>query len=227
MATGSDSKKGKKTEQKSKKSIQVPDDDSEQTDVGNNRHQTRSTTLRTKNSGNASELDGDSTVTDDNPEEDINQTADDEQNNLQPKLDLSIGKRRTRKRKAVSTQDGQDKRNETTNDVQAEEETEDSFHCHICKKTFVNYNNFRAHKIKCWPTAKKHQCEKCRKGFDAKSIMQQHYDFQHTKKPKRFICEICKKSFELKKTLDEHNMHLHSKGSYKFQCDYCGRGFSI
>ena len=42
----------------------------------------------------------------------------------------------------------------------ADDETEDSFHCHICKKTFVNSNNFRAHKIKCWPTAKKHQCEK-------------------------------------------------------------------
>ena len=55
--------------------------------------------------------------------------------------------------------------------------------------------------------------------------MQQHYDYRHTKKPKRFVCDICKKSFELKKTLDEHNMHLHSKGSYKFQCDYCGRGF--
>ena len=55
--------------------------------------------------------------------------------------------------------------------------------------------------------------------------MQQHYDYRHTKKPKRFICDICKKSFELKKMLDEHNMRLHSKGSYKFQCDYCGRGF--
>ena len=125
----------------------------------------------------------------------------------------------------MSTEEGQDQRNETTNDVQADDETEDSFHCHICKKTFMNYNNFRAHKIKCWPTAKKHQCEKCGKGFDVKSIMQQHYDFWHTKKPKKFICEICKKSFELKKTLDEHNMCLHSKGSYKFQCDYCGRGF--
>ena len=89
----------------------------------------------------------------------------------------------------------------------------------------MNYNNFRAHKIKCWATAKKHQCEKCGKGFDAKSIMQQHYDYRHTKKPKRFVCDICKKSYELKKTLDEHNMRLHSKGSYKFQCDYCGRGF--
>ena len=225
LAAGSDSKKGKKTKQNNKKSIEVPDDDTEQTDAGNNRCQTHSTTLRTKNSDNASKLDGDRTVTDENPEEGTNQTADDEQNNEQQKLDPPIAKKRTRKRKGVSTQDGQNDKNETTNDVQADEEIDDTFHCHICKKTFMNYNNFRAYKIKCWAMAKKHQCEKCGKGFDAKSIMQQHYDYRHTNKPKRFICDPCKKSFELKKTLDEHNMRLHSKGSYKFQCDYCGRGF--
>ena len=140
---------------------------------------------------------------------------------------MAIATRSTHKRKAVSNEAVNTQTNETTNDVQAEEETEDTFHCHICKKNFVKYNNFRAHKIKCWPTAKKHQCEKCGKGFDAKSIMQQQYDFRHTNKLKRFVCEICQKSFELKKTLDEHNMHLDSKGSYKFQCDYCGRAFSI
>ena len=225
LSTGSGSRKGKKKEQKNKKSIGVPDDDTEQTDAEINRRQTRSTTIRTKISDNASEHDADRTVTDENPEEGTNETANDEQNNVQQKEDTAIANRRTRKRKAVSMQDGQDTINETTNDVQADEKTDDTFHCHICKKTFMNYNNFRAHKIKCWATAKKHQCEKCGKGFDAKSIMQQHYDYRHTKKPKRFVCDICKKSYELKKTLDEHNMHLHSKGSYKFQCDYCGRGF--
>ena len=191
LSTGSGSRKGKKTEQKNKKSIGVPDDDTEQTDAENNRRQTCSTTIRTKNSDNASKPDGDRTVTDENPEEGTNENADDEQNNVQQKLDPAIANRRTRNRRAVSTQDGQDNRNETTNDVQADEETDDTFHCHICKKTFVNYNNFRTHKIKCWTTAKKHQCEKCGKGFDAKSIMQQHYDYWHTKKPKRFVCDIC------------------------------------
>ena len=181
--------------------------------------------MSTKNSDNGSEVDGDRTVTDDNPAEVPNETADDEQNNEQPTLDYSIVTRSTRKRKALSTEKGNAQTNETTKDVQADDETEDSFHCHICKKVFVNYNNFRAHKIKCWPTAKIHHCVKCRKGFDAKSIMQQHYDFWHTNKKKRFICDICQKSFELKKMLDEHNMHLHCKGNYKFQCDYCGRGF--
>ena len=126
LATGSDSKKGKKTKQKNKESIEVPDDDSEQTDVVNNKRQTHSTTLRTNNSDNASELDGDRTVTDENPEKGTNQTADDEQNNKQQKLDPSIAKRRTHKRKAVSTEDGQNNTNEMTNDVQADDETDDS-----------------------------------------------------------------------------------------------------
>ena len=117
--------------------------------------------MKTKNSDNDSEPDGDRTVTDENPKEGKNETADDEQNGKQPKLDTSIGRRSKRKRKALSTENGQDTRNETTNDLQQDEETDDSFHCHICKKTFINYNNFRAHKIKCWPTARKHQCEKC------------------------------------------------------------------
>ena len=85
------------------------------------RCQTCSTTLRTNNSDNASELDGDRTITDENPEEGTHKTADDEQNNEKQKLDPSIAKRMTCKRKAVSTQDEQDERNETTNDVQADD----------------------------------------------------------------------------------------------------------
>ena len=157
LATDSDSQKGKKTKQKSNKSIVVPDDDTEQTEAGNNRRQTHSTTLKTKNSDNDSKPDGDRTITDENPKEGKNEMADDEQNDEQPKLDTSIGKRSKCKRTALSTENGQDTRNETTNEVQQDEETDDLFHCHICKKTFVNYNNFRAHKIKCWPTARKHQ----------------------------------------------------------------------
>ena len=72
---------------------------------------------------------------------------------------------------------------------------------------------------------KKHVCEKCGKGYDAKSILQQHYNFRHTNKPKRFICTDCETAFELKKTFDKHMMRKHSTGDYKFQCDFCGRGF--
>ena len=127
LSTSSGSKKGKTTEQKKKKSIGAPDDDPEQTDAENNRRQTHSTTMRTNNSDNASEPDGDRTVTGENPEEGTNETADDEQNNMQPKPNPAIAKRRRSNRKAVSTEDGQDKGNETRNDVQADEETDDTF----------------------------------------------------------------------------------------------------
>ena len=204
-------------EQKNKKSIEVPDDDSEQTDTGNNRRQTRSTTLRTKNSDNASELDGDRTIT-----MKILRKVQIKQpmmNRITSNRNWILQLQKEGHAKEKQCQIKTDKMKEMKLQMMYRQMRKLMilFHCHICKKTFMNYNNFRAHKIKCWPTAKKHQCEKCGKGFDAKSIMQQHYDFRHTKKPKKFVCEICKKSFELKKMLDEHNMCLHSKGSYKFQ----------
>ena len=97
--------------------------------------------------------------------------------------------------------------------------------CKVCNKKFQNYQNFRAHKILCFAKGKKHICRKCGKGFHAKSLLSQHFDFRHTKKPKRFVCQPCEKSFELKKDLDGHNFRLHNTGPYRFQCDMCGRGF--
>ena len=85
--------------------------------------------------------------------------------------------------------------------------------------------NFKAHKIICGSKGKKVSCPKCGKGFNAKSLMEQHYDYMHTNKPIGFICKIHNKAFELKKTLDKHNMRLHNTASYKFQCDICRRGF--
>ena len=69
LPKSSDSKKGKNKERKNKKSLQVPEDDPQQTDAGNSRHQTHSTTLRTNNSDNGSKVNGDRTITDNNPEE--------------------------------------------------------------------------------------------------------------------------------------------------------------
>ena len=99
------------------------------------------------------------------------------------------------------------------------------FNCPFCKRKFSNYVNFKAHKIICGSKGKKVSCAKCGKGFNTKSLMEQHYDYMHTNKPKHFICKIHNKAFELKKTLDEHNMRLHNTASYKFQCDICGHEF--
>jgi len=76
-----------------------------------------------------------------------------------------------------------------------------------------------------WCEREKGDLSEMWQGFNAKTLMEQHYDFRHTNKPKRFVCKFHNKAFELKKSLDEHNMRLHNEGAYKFQCDVCGKGF--
>ena len=110
-------------------------------------------------------------------------------------------------------------------EVSENEETDKGFDCPFCKKNYSNYVNFKVHKIICSSKVKKVSCPKCGKGFNAKSLLDQHFDFMHTNKPKQFVCKIHNKAFELKKTFDEHNMRLHNTGAYKFQCDICGQGF--
>ena len=60
-----------------------------------------------------------------------------------------------------------------------------------------------------------------------RSLLDQHYDFYHTNKPKRFVCKPCNKAFPLKKTLQEHNCRLHNNGDFKFVCNVCGQGFFV
>ena len=212
--------KFQKKKKEKQKNISRHTNDEKKPDSDTTKPNTHSRSLGTKDSDKD---DGDRTLTDENSAHIPSDTADHETN--QNESERSKGRRSTRKRKQMSSEGGDAEINEGVNDMSEEKEDDDIFHCHICKKTFVNYNNFRTHKIKCWATGKKHQCPKCGKGFDARSLMQQHYDYRHTNKPKRFVCGTCQKSYELKKSLDKHNMRLHSKGSYKFQCDYCGRGF--
>ena len=121
-----------------------------------------------------------------------------------------------------------DNEKSTANYVQTTENSasaQDGFSCHICQQIFRNYDELKIHKVKCTKNPKKHFCEVCGKGFHARTLMQQYYDFRHTNKPKKFVCTECNKAFELKKSYDEHMMRLHNKGDYKFQCDFCGRCF--
>ena len=146
--------KGKKKHKKNKNSKKSQEENKKQMESEKMKRNTRSTTAPTKNSDNEDHFDADRTVTDGNTEQVPNDAQDNESNDIQPTLDPSRARRSTRKRKAVSPDKENEERNETMTDVQAEEKTDDSFHCHICKKCFVNYNDFRAHKIKCWPTVR-------------------------------------------------------------------------
>ena len=55
--------------------------------------------------------------------------------------------------------------------------------------------------------------------------MEQHFDFYHTKKPKKYVCNEHNKCYVYKKSYDEHLRQDHSDGNYRFVCDYCGKGF--
>ena len=55
--------------------------------------------------------------------------------------------------------------------------------------------------------------------------MEQHFDFYHTKKPKKYVCNEHNKCYVYKKSYDEHLHRDHSDGNYRFVCDYCGKGF--
>ena len=55
--------------------------------------------------------------------------------------------------------------------------------------------------------------------------MEQHFDFYHTKKPKKYVCNEHNKCYVYKKSYDEHLCRDHSDGNYRFVCDYCGKGF--
>ena len=58
-------------------------------------------------------------------------------------------------------------------------------------------------------------------------MLEDHFDYLHTNKPKKYRCKPCNKTFEQKKVYLEHNRRLHSKSDYKFVCDECGRGFYV
>ena len=103
----------------------------------------------------------------------------------------------------------------------------ESHQCRVCDKVFTDYGELKKHRVGCTKIPKKFKCRKCGKGFQQKNLLQQHYDYRHTRKPKQFVCDICNKNFELKKTWKEHMTCLHSTNDYKYMCDHCGQGFFI
>ena len=108
-----------------------------------------------------------------------------------------------------------------------EEEEEDDFyyHCDKCQNKFEDWKELQKHKIDCVKVLRKFSCSKCNRGFQRKTMMEQHFDFYHTKKPKKYVCNEHNKCYVYKKSYDEHLCRDHSDGNYRFVCDYCGKGF--
>ena len=108
-----------------------------------------------------------------------------------------------------------------------DEDEEDDFyyHCDKCSQKFTDWKKLQQHKLDCVKVPRKFTCSKCNRGFQQKTIMEQHFDFYHTKKPKKYVCNEHNKCYVYKKSYDEHLRRDHSDGNYRFMCDYCGKGF--
>ena len=109
--------------------------------------------------------------------------------------------------------------------IDDDEEDQFYYYCDKCSNKFKDWQELQKHKLDCVKVAKKFICPKCNRGFQQKAMMEQHFDFYHTNKPKRFVCNENKKCYVFKKSYDEHLRRDHSSGKFRFVCDYCGKGF--
>ena len=168
-----------------------------------------------------------STTGDGNKSEDT-EIDEEKDNSKQTSKKSKKGKKKRGAGKSVNT----DSRSEDTvtkdhKDPDDDDDEEDQFYyyCDKCSNKFNDWKELQKHKLDCVKIAKKFICKKCNRGFQQKAMMEQHFDFYHTNKPKHFVCDEHKKCYVFKKSYDEHLRRDHSKGKYHFVCDYCGKGF--
>ena len=118
-------------------------------------------------------------------------------------------------------------KSENTDHGKPSDDDDDNFgyYCNKCNGKFTDWKEMKIHKLDCVKIPRKHICSVCNQGFQQKCLLQQHFDFYHTKKPKKFVCVEHKKTYVYKKSLQEHQRHDYSDGDYKYMCDFCGKGF--
>ena len=93
---------------------------------------------------------------------------------------------RSLRSRRVNSVNDPDTSNQYKTDSEFEEDgtQDEGFRCHICNKTFAHVDKFKNHKSICMKLKKKWTCLKCPKGFTQKTLLDQHYDYYHTSKPK-------------------------------------------
>ena len=167
--------------------------------------------------------------TSDNTSADGNRSEDTE---IEPKHDKTEDKSKKSQPKKKKKAEGNTGESENTGakthqnpDDDDDEEDQFYYYCDKCSNKFNDWKELQKHKLDCVKIAKKFVCKKCNRGFQQKAMMEQHFDFYHTNKPKRYVCNEHKKCYVFKKSYDEHLRREHSNGKYRFVCDYCGKGF--
>ena len=89
---------------------------------------------------------------------------------------------KTEKKKSVKR-----KSEEKGKNVNEDEEDDFYNYCDKCLNKFSDWKELQKHKIYCVKVPQKFSCSKCNKGFQQKTMMEQHFDFYHTKKTQ----EVC------------------------------------
>ena len=100
-----------------------------------------------------------------------------------------------------------------------------NYPCDNCDETFENYDQLQQHRQTCSKYPKKHICPKCKKGFQQKSLLDQHYRRRHTNLPPLYVCKECNTIFEFEKCMKRHNKKYHDPDAQKFVCETCGKSF--
>ena len=130
--------------------------------------------------------------------------------------------------------DGQEKKQvepQAKKRKRTEDESSDdmTYPCEKCGEIFTDNNEYKQHKAMCFKRPRKFICphKKCRKPFNQKIMMNQHYKYHHTNEPKDFVCKKCDTDFVYKKSLRIHILRLHTEDKDKaFICEICGKVFA-
>nr|XP_053651261.1 zinc finger protein 260-like [Cherax quadricarinatus] len=95
--------------------------------------------------------------------------------------------------------------------------------CTQCNKTF-NYRHHYLNHVAQHSDEKKHECQKCKKGFLTSQALYCHTKQVHEKYNYRYPCEVCEKVFICNAKLVEH-MRTHT-GEKPFECGICSVAFA-
>ena len=140
--------------------------------------------------------------------------------------DVTSGTKKNDDGSATKKVDSQGKKRKRTEDESSDDM---SYPCEKCGESFTEHNEYKQHKAMCFKRPRKFICphKKCRKPFNQKIMMNQHYKYHHTNEPKDFVCKKCDTDFVYKKSLRIHIIRLHTEDKDKaFICEICGKVFA-
>lgn len=100
------------------------------------------------------------------------------------------------------------------------------FSCNLCKQTYGDPEDLKAHKC----TSKPLKCRQCGAAFRASSLLRRHKQMEHGR-AKSFTCDSCDKSFSTSAKLKQHQKNRTCQKyhctSELFPCSYCQFSFTM